>query len=97
MRNAAKEWLPDKILWRKKSPYPKTHSPAYRRRVLEMLRSRLDNKGILSEVIDRRVLDEVLSGNDKTWFGQLMSTPQLIAWLLQFDFWVEKYRVEFEY
>lgn len=96
LRNAAKDLLPEKILWRKKSPYPKTHSPAYRRKVTEMLRARLDKKGILSEIIDRNVLDDVLSGGDETWFGQLMSTPQLIAWLIQFDVWAESYRVEFE-
>ena len=96
LRNAMKEWLPDKILWRKKSPYPKTHSPEYRETVTRMLRARLDKKGILSEVVDRKVLDAVLSGKDRTWFGQLMSTPQLIAWLIQFDYWAEKYRIEFE-
>lgn len=61
-----------------------------------MLKSRLDKNGFLSEVLNRHVLDEILSGEDKTWFGQLMSTPQLVAWLIQFDYWVEKYSVEFE-
>ena len=95
LRNAAQRWLPEKILWRKKSPYPKTHSPAYRQRVTEMLEKRLKGQGILSQVIDSKVLEAVLSGEDKTWLGQLMSTPQLIAWLIQFDYWAEKYRVEF--
>lgn len=61
-----------------------------------MLKARLKKPGILSEEINRKVLDEILSGEDKTWFGQLMSTPQLIAWLIQFDDWAETYRVEFE-
>lgn len=97
LRNASREWLPDKILWRKKSPYPKTHSPKYREAVTRGLRERLGKKGILSEVLDREVLEEILNGEDKTWFGQLMSTPQLLAWLIQFDYWTEKYRVEFEF
>ncbi len=96
LRNSMTKYLPDKILWRKKSPYPKTHSPQYREKVTAMLRDRLDKKGILAEVIDRSVLESVLSGEDKTWFGQLMSTPQLIAWLIQFDYWVEKFNVEFD-
>lgn len=96
LRNAMTKYLPDKILWRKKSPYPKTHSPQYREKVTAMLCDRLDRKGILAEVVDRKVLDAVLSGEDRTWFGQLMSTPQLIAWLIQFDHWAEKYNVEFE-
>ena len=96
LRNSMKKYLPDKILWRKKSPYPKTHSPEYREKVTAMLRDRLEKHGILADVIDKNVLDSVLSGEDKTWFGQLMSTPQLIAWLVQFDYWVEKYNVEFD-
>lgn len=96
LRNASKAWLPDKILWRKKSPYPKTHSEEYRERVTQMLRERLGKNGFLSEMVDCKVLEEVLSGSDKTWFGQLMSTPQLIAWLIQFDHWVDEYNVEFE-
>lgn len=96
LRNAMKGWLPDRILWRKKSPYPKTHSPEYRETVTRMLRERLARDGILSETVDRKLLDEVLSGSDKTWFGQLMSTPQLIAWLIQFDSWAEQYQVAFE-
>ena len=96
LRNSMTKYLPDKILWRKKSPYPKTHNPKYREKVTEMLRERIAKKGILSEVIDREVLRAVLDGEDKTWFGQLMSTPQLIAWLIQFDYWAEKYNVEFE-
>ena len=96
LRNSMTKYLPEKILWRKKSPYPKTHSPEYRKKVTEMLKDRLDRHGILSEVVDKNVLESALLGEDKTWFGQLMSTPQLIAWLIQFDYWVEKYNVEFE-
>ena len=96
LRNSMTKYLPEKILWRKKSPYPKTHSPEYREKVTAMLKNRLEKHGILADVIDKNVLESVMSGEDKTWFGQLMSTPQLIAWLIQFDYWVEKYEVEFE-
>lgn len=95
LRNSMTKYLPEKILWRKKSPYPKTHNPKYREKVTEMLKECLEKNGILSEVLDKHVLESVLTGEDKTWFGQLMSTPQLIAWLIQFDYWVEKYNVEF--
>ena len=61
-----------------------------------MLKSRLNKNGILNEVLEKQVLEDLLSGEDKTWFGQLMSTPQLIAWLVQFDYWAETYGVEFE-
>lgn len=95
LRKAMKDWLPDKILYRKKSPYPKTHNPLYKQLVTDMLKMRLSKKGILSDVLEKEVLIDVLSGEDVTWFGQLMSTPQLIAWLIQFDYWAEKYNVDF--
>ena len=95
LRRAMKDWLPDKILYRKKSPYPKTHNPLYKQLVTDMLKMRLSKKGILSDVLEKEVLRDVLSGEDVTWFGQLMSTPQLIAWLIQFDYWAEKYNVDF--
>ena len=28
LREAMKDYLPEEILWRKKSPYPKTHHPS---------------------------------------------------------------------
>ena len=93
LRNSMVDYLPDKILWRKKSPYPKTHNPEYMKRVLGILDERLRRKGYLSEFLDRQRLDEIIQKNG-TWFGQLMSTPQLIAWLIQLDFFMEYYKVD---
>lgn len=28
------------------------------------------------------------------WYGQLMTTPQTIAWFVQLNYWLQKYRVE---
>ena len=92
LRNAMVGYLPDEILFRKKSPYPKTHNPKYMALVLDMLNERLNKNGFLSTYLDKNKLDEVLSSK-ATWFGQLMGTPQLIAWLIQFDVWIEKYNV----
>lgn len=94
LRNAMRDILPDKILWRKKSPYPKTHNPAYEELVLSMLRDRLARPDcILHELIDPEKLRLVLAGNNATWFGQLMSRPQLIAWLYQLDVWFDEYNI----
>lgn len=95
LRNAMQSYLPDKILWRKKSPYPKTHNPIYFKTVIEILQNRLkSNSSILNQVMDKSALNAVLSEENTTWFGQLMSTPQLIAWLIQFDYWFEKYNID---
>ncbi len=95
LRNAMKSYLPDKILWRKKSPYPKTHNPKYYETVKNMLENRLKNKNsILNQTMSKNALDGVFNGENSTWFGQLMSTPQLIAWLIQFDYWFDKYNID---
>jgi len=86
--------LPNKILYRKKSPYPKTHNPAYERAVKKELLRRIKRGGALAEMLDKKSLEEYLLGESKTWFGQLMSKPQLIAWLIQFDVWFENYGVK---
>ena len=92
LRNAMGEYLPDRILHRKKSPYPITHNPRYEEYVTEMLNRRLE-KGILRELLNVRAYNELMQADSITWFGQLMNKPQLIAWLLQFDYWFEKYKV----
>ncbi|MBE7041936.1 MAG: asparagine synthase (glutamine-hydrolyzing) [Ruminococcaceae bacterium] len=95
LRNAMAEFLPDKILYRKKSPYPKTHNPLYQKVVTELLQKRLEQKGgVLHQLLDTKKLQEMLESENTTWFGQLMATPQLIAWLIQFDFWFEQYQVQ---
>lgn len=97
LREAMRSYLPEEILWRKKSPYPKTHSPEYEKMVRELVRSRLSEKdSALAEMIDRARLDALLEGGDVTWFGQLMSRPQLFAWLYQFDIFCEAYGVNFD-
>lgn len=97
LREAMRSYLPEEILWRKKSPYPKTHNPAYESLVRDLLRSRLSHKNsALGEMIDASRLSVLLDGGDVTWFGQLMSRPQLYAWLYQFDVFCEMYGVRFE-
>ncbi len=94
LRNAMKNKLPDKILHRKKSPYPKTHSPVYEKAVRDILKNRMEAGGILSDIIKKERIQDILSGSTSTWFGQLMSGPQLMAWLIQFDYWFELYNVD---
>lgn len=96
LRNAMAEYLPEKILTRKKSPYPKTQNPEYERAVRDALRERLQKKNTpLSAMLNRKKFEEFLTSDNETWFGQLMSRPQLLAWLLQFDIWAEAYHIDF--
>lgn len=89
LRNAMADYLPQEILHRKKSPYPKTQNPDYERLVTAMLDKRLnDDNGALAQILDRDALNAFLGAENSTWSGQLMSRPQMIAWLLQFDIWL---------
>lgn len=95
LRNAMTGWLPDRVLFRKKSPYPKTHDPRYEELTRAGLLAVLNDPGSrLHDLIDRKKLQEVLDGGDFTWFGQLMSRPQLYAWLLQLEHWLREYKVQ---
>ena len=94
LRNAMSSYLPNEILWRKKSPYPKTHNPKYLETVLSMLKKRISSGGYLKENLNASSLFDALEKGG-TWFGQLMGDAQLISWLIQFDIWVEKNGVNF--
>ena len=94
LRNAMASYLPDQILHRKKSPYPKTHNPHYEALVRETLLARLKWKDSpLHALLKPGALTSLIDGGDVTWLGQLMSRPQMLAWLLQFDFWMEHFQI----
>lgn len=95
LREAVKSILPSNVLWRKKSPYPKTHNPEYLKIVSSMLQDILcDTNSKLFDFIDRSKLEELLnSENTEPWYGQLMTTPQTIAYFIQIDYWLKKYNV----
>jgi len=83
-----KNLLPKEIIWRKKSPYPKTYDPAYTKLVCDMLKTELKNNNLLSEIIDTKKLFD-LAKTKTPWFGQLMSGPQLIGYFFQLSRWLE--------
>ena len=95
LRQAMRGYLPDEILWRKKSPYPKTHDPEYMAEVSRRLRRVLDDRNAPLLSLVRRDALEALLDDDKAqpWYGQLMTTPQTIAYMLQVNYWLEKYKV----
>jgi asparagine synthase (glutamine-hydrolysing) len=97
LREAMRGWLPDEVLWRKKSPYPKTHNPIYMAAVSGLLREVLaDGNAPLLQFCRRDSLEKLLASNVSTpWYGQLMLTPQTIAYFLQVNYWLEKFKPEF--
>lgn len=100
LRKAFENDLPKEIAWRKKSPYPKTHNPAYFARVKELLAIALtDNSTPLMDWIDIDNLYLLLQNPDslpEPWYGQLMGIPQIAAYIYQIYAWIKHYNVEFE-
>ena len=96
LRRAMSGFLPEKILWRKKSPYPKTFDPAYTGYVTGALERLLETDSPLFYLVSREELRKLLTGEEKwPWYGQLMQGPQTIAYFLQIDFWLKQYRIDF--
>lgn len=95
LRHAMSDILPNEILWRKKSPYPKTHDPAYCELVADKLGEVLRQPGApLLQIVNRNALRNLLTlENTCPWYGQLMQRPQTIAFMIQINFWLEHYNI----
>ncbi len=96
LREAMRDYLPEEILWRKKSPYPKTHNPNYLTAVTQLLESRLQNPHApILQIVKREALEQLMYGEESVqWYGQLMTKPQTIAYFAQLDYWMEKFNVK---
>lgn len=95
LRYAMRDVLPEPVLWRKKSPYPKTYDPRYLKLVSQALRELLAQKDPpILQIIKREALDDLLGAEYAwPWYGQLMKVPQTIAFMLQVDFWLKEYKI----
>jgi asparagine synthase (glutamine-hydrolysing) len=96
LRIAMTGLLPEEVLWRKKSPYPKTYDPMYMEFVSNRLTAILEENtspifGVVRPQMLRKLLDAEYAW---PWYGQLMNVPQTIAYMLQLDFWLREYKVE---
>ena len=94
LRDAFADLLPRELLTRKKSPFPKTYNPAYTQILCERLRELLrDSSSPLLPLLDSKRLSEFIDTPqlaDIPWYGQLMNAPQMLAYLLQVDYWLRK-------
>ncbi|MFZ7133790.1 MAG: asparagine synthase (glutamine-hydrolyzing) [Eubacteriales bacterium] len=98
LREALKEFLPEIITNRKKSPYPKTHHPLYttivQKKLLELL---LDKTSPILDIINKDYVLSLANNSGSNfsvpWYGQLMMGPQVMAYLVQVNFWLKHYKV----
>ena len=97
LRHAAKDFLPHDVLYRKKSPYPKTYDPAYEKLMSDQLKEVIaDCTSPIRTLLDlKKVHTFIDSPSDygKPWYGQLMAGPQMLAYMLQVNYWLKKYKI----
>ena len=96
LRKAVEGIIPDAVLYRKKSPYPKTFDPKYELMVRQQLDKTIcQSDAPLWQLTNRKTVMEMRNQEMQwPWYGQLMRRPQTMAYLLQLNFWLEYYSVE---
>lgn len=94
VRAAFRGLLPDSIIDRKKSPYPKTHNPLYfelcANKVQEILS---DSTSPIRDILDPEGVESIIQNPEQIsspWYGQLMRAPQILAYIIQLDYWFRK-------
>jgi len=100
IRKAFENILPYEICYRKKSPYPKTHNPEYMRLCRERVKEILPDKSHrINELISAdgiRDIAEHPESLSSPWYGQLMRAPQILAYIIELDYWLESYDISIE-
>ena len=101
LRYAMEGLLPEEIIYRKKSPYPKTHNPNYLKVVKNKLSKIMEREDApINKLLNRQYILDIINTDGKAftrpWFGQLMTGPQLMAYLCQVNMWLEKYQPKIE-
>lgn len=98
VRRAFANELPKEIVYRKKSPYPKTFHPVYTRLCADYVRRIFeDNTSVAASLFDRNAVQKLMQRPEslaEPWFGQLMRTPQIFAYIIQLDRWFRHYHVK---
>lgn len=98
LREAMKGILPSSIIFRKKSPYPKTYNPAYMKAVSEKVKAILnDSSSPLSAMLNNEAVIDLIENENKIntpFYGQLMRVPQIMAYIIQIDCFFKKYKIE---
>lgn len=96
LRKAMEGLLPEQVLYRKKSPYPKTHHPEYEDLIRSRLAVLLDRSDApVWSLMDRKAVANFIDQPTQwPWYGQLMGKPQTMAYFLQINFWLEHYKIQ---
>lgn len=97
VREAMRGILPESIVYRKKSPYPKTFNPIYLKEVSDRVKKILQDKTTpVAEMLNHQAVMNIINNPEKItypWYGQLMVSAQILAYIVQMDCWFKKYNI----
>ena len=101
LRKAFESELPKDIVYRKKSPFPKTYDPIYLNLVENKVNEIINNKNSkIHQILNVDFVKDMLNIHGKNLkenlFGQLMTYPQTLAYIIQIEMWLEIYNPEIE-
>lgn len=101
LRKAFESELPKDIVYRKKSPFPKTYDPIYLNLVENKVYEIINNKDSkIHKILNVDFVKDMLNIHGKNLkenlFGQLMTYPQTLAYIIQIEMWLEIYNLEIE-
>lgn len=101
LRQASRGMVPDEVLFRRKSPYPKTYNPYYEKLLSSRMEKVLEKKDApiwqLAEPCKMKSFLKSVKDYGAPWYGQLMAGPQMIAYMLQLNYWLEKYSIKLKW
>ena len=101
LRFAFKDDIPVSISQRKKSPFPKTYSKKYLSFVENELTNIINNpQSRIHEILNVEYIKHLIQthGEELTQnlFGQLMTYPQTLAYIIQIEYWLNEYNIKVE-
>lgn len=101
LRKAFEGDLPREVVYRKKSPFPKTYSKDYLNLVENEIRNILDDKtSPIHTIVNTNYLQDILNAHGdilkENWFGQLMTYPQTLSYFIQVNMWLKEYTIDIE-
>lgn len=99
LKQAFKNDIPTDITNRKKSPFPKTYSNIYLEKLENKLLEIISNeKSRIHEILNIDYIKNLVSTHGKelneNLFGQLMTYPQTLAFIIQIDYWLTAYNIK---
>lgn len=99
LKEAFRDILPKEIVNRKKSPFPKTYNKDYLKMLEEKIVQIINNTNSrINEIINTDYILELVKTHgqnlSENLFGQLMTYPQTLAYLIQIEYWLNIYNVK---